>query len=259
MESLALKKGPEQMVVMNELLLVVRAQLLREGLRKLLSDAAFSVIGEASTADDALKFIDLDQTRATSLIVAEASICYDSPSFLSAMRLAAPHARIVILADEEDVLRLGHRNIAAVDGLLSLMTSAEVMAQSLRLMQLGERIVPTDLIMLLMGSEADAVGNSASLVVSADALNPRLLPGEQSPSRRETEILRYLVNGCPNKVIARELGITEATVKVHLKGLLRKIRASNRTQAAIWALNNGINMPHLLPGATASQNHTATL
>ncbi|HSK41020.1 MAG TPA: LuxR C-terminal-related transcriptional regulator, partial [Arenibaculum sp.] len=41
------------------------------------------------------------------------------------------------------------------------------------------------------------------------------------------------------KTIANHLNITEATIKVHLKSLLRKISASNRTQAAIWALNNG--------------------
>jgi two-component system, NarL family, nitrate/nitrite response regulator NarL len=40
-------------------------------------------------------------------------------------------------------------------------------------------------------------------------------------------------------VIAYKLGITEATVKVHLKTLLRKIDVNNRTQAAIWAINNG--------------------
>ena len=45
------------------------------------------------------------------------------------------------------------------------------------------------------------------------------------------------------KTIARRLGIAEATVKVHLKGLLRRIRVANRTQAAIWAMNNGIGAP----------------
>jgi hypothetical protein len=44
------------------------------------------------------------------------------------------------------------------------------------------------------------------------------------------------VSGLPNKSIARELNITEATVKVYVKGLLRKIKVSNRTQVAIWAL-----------------------
>jgi two-component system nitrate/nitrite response regulator NarL len=48
-------------------------------------------------------------------------------------------------------------------------------------------------------------------------------------------ILRYLTKGASNKQIARELGLAEATVKVHLKGVLRKMKAANRTQAAMWA------------------------
>ena len=47
------------------------------------------------------------------------------------------------------------------------------------------------------------------------------------------------MTGASNKMIAYKLGITEATVKVHLKTLLRKIDVNNRTQAAIWAMNNG--------------------
>jgi DNA-binding NarL/FixJ family response regulator len=54
-------------------------------------------------------------------------------------------------------------------------------------------------------------------------------------SKRETSILRRLVEGASNKIIARQLVITEATVKVHIKAILRKLRLHNRTQAAIWA------------------------
>jgi len=57
-------------------------------------------------------------------------------------------------------------------------------------------------------------------------------------SDREAEILQCLVNGASNKAIARDLKIAEATVKVHIRGLLRKMQLQNRTQAAIWALNN---------------------
>ena len=46
------------------------------------------------------------------------------------------------------------------------------------------------------------------------------------------------MQGSPNKVIARELDVAEATVKVHVKAILRKIQVSNRTQAAIWATEN---------------------
>jgi len=66
--------------------------------------------------------------------------------------------------------------------------------------------------------------------------SPRNHPGL---SEREAQMLNGLVKGHPNKVIARTCDITEATVKVHMKSILRKIRVDNRTQAAIWAMANG--------------------
>lgn len=57
-------------------------------------------------------------------------------------------------------------------------------------------------------------------------------------SKRETAILGLLTEGASNKAIARQLVVTEATVKVHVKAILRKLRLQNRTQAAIWANEN---------------------
>jgi two-component system, NarL family, nitrate/nitrite response regulator NarL len=137
------------------------------------------------------------------------------------------------------------------------------MAQSLRLMQMGERMVPMDFIMLLM-RQAGIAGNISNAAVPDDDVSSAIASNtssagisadavEKSPSNREAEILKYLVSGFSNKMIARHLGITEATVKVHLKGILRKIRVSNRTQAAVWALNNGIEVPSLpLPNTGAA-------
>ena len=57
-------------------------------------------------------------------------------------------------------------------------------------------------------------------------------------SPREAAILQYLRKGEPNKRIARELSLTESTVKVYLKSILRKIGVNNRTQAAVWAMSS---------------------
>jgi two-component system nitrate/nitrite response regulator NarL len=54
-------------------------------------------------------------------------------------------------------------------------------------------------------------------------------------SGREVEILKQLMEGESNKVIAKKLGIAEATIKIHVKTILRKVRVQNRTQAALWA------------------------
>ena len=57
-------------------------------------------------------------------------------------------------------------------------------------------------------------------------------------SERERQIIDGLIKGESNKTIARAFGIAEATVKVHMKAILRKIPCSNRTQVAIWALGH---------------------
>ncbi len=101
------------------------------------------------------------------------------------------------------------------------------LTESLRLVMMGEKVFPTDLSELLLRNNPQKA--------------PMPGPGErQGLTEREMQILCCLIKGQSNKMIAIHFNITEATVKVHLKSLLRKINASNRTQAAIWALNNGI-------------------
>ena len=95
--------------------------------------------------------------------------------------------------------------------------------------------MPPDLLPHLLGTKF-----AARTDTSRPSQNGTLAPAEPRPSPRETEILHYLTTGCSNRAIARQLGIAEATVKVHLKSLLCRIRVANRTQAAIWALKNGI-------------------
>jgi len=71
-------------------------------------------------------------------------------------------------------------------------------------------------------------------------------------SRREKVVLAYLTEGASNKEIARYLGLADGTVKVALKAILRKIKANNRTQAAIWALQHDIRAHVLDDGGKQS-------
>jgi DNA-binding CsgD family transcriptional regulator len=71
-------------------------------------------------------------------------------------------------------------------------------------------------------------------------------------SEREAQILDGLVKGYANKMIARSCDITEATVKVHMKSILRKIQVANRTQAAVWALEHGHSADETTKSTTAS-------
>src|SRR5258705_11591404 len=71
--------------------------------------------------------------------------------------------------------------------------------------------------------------DQAILVGTENTFAPQL-------STRKKSILRCLIEGDSNKCIARKIDIAEATVKVHVKAILRKIRVQNRTQAAIWGM-----------------------
>jgi DNA-binding NarL/FixJ family response regulator len=59
-------------------------------------------------------------------------------------------------------------------------------------------------------------------------------------SEREREVLAMVARGLPNKLIARELGISEKTVKAHLTSVFRTIGVTDRTQAALWAERHGL-------------------
>jgi DNA-binding CsgD family transcriptional regulator len=85
------------------------------------------------------------------------------------------------------------------------------------------------------GKGADGISENTA---SSRDVTPAVAAGERDPTDRQAMILKSLVNGDSNKVVARKLHIAEETVKVHMKRLLRRIGVKNRTQAAIWALNN---------------------
>ena len=104
---------------------------------------------------------------------------------------------------------------------------------------------------LLKDAEPDEIAKAVRAAARGEApLDPRagraLLSarGASSPldglSEREREVLRLVAKGLPNKLIARELSISEKTVKTHLTSVFRTIGVTDRTQAALWAERNGL-------------------
>jgi two-component system, NarL family, nitrate/nitrite response regulator NarL len=147
--------------------------------------------------------------------------CKD-PESISAHQVRG--VKIVALISEADSREVGFDEIEPLSGILTYDLSGAAFVGSLRLVCSGERVFPRD---LAMGRRPQA---------PPSGMQPRSDGAHLSP--REREMLSHLTAGRSNKTIARELGIAEATVKVHLKSVQRKIRVENRTQAAIWALAN---------------------
>jgi two-component system nitrate/nitrite response regulator NarL len=137
---------------------------------------------------------------------------------------------------------------AGACGFLCQDISAEQLSKSLELITLGQAVVPRDCPLGQVASGltvADCKTVSKRKGIDPDRLGAENSSGETSESdltrslsRRELLILRMLTEGASNKVIALKLVITESTVKVHMKAILRKLRLENRTQAAMWARNH---------------------
>jgi two-component system, NarL family, nitrate/nitrite response regulator NarL len=199
-------------------ILIETNRLFRQGLKHLLAGTRFEVSTEFNTVELALA---AGESAGTPDLVISGQPVKDEAE-LRTLREVFPTARIVVLADDlsVDVLRVAMGGGA--DGFLIKTVSPEALIQSLQLVVIGEKVFPTNLAAMLLDMTASGPLNSVRGV-----------------SPREQQILQLLVTGASNKMIAIRLGITEATVKVHLKTLLRKIDVNNRTQAAIWAMNNG--------------------
>lgn len=204
--------------------LIAGDQLLREGLKQLSGGIGLMALAEAASIDDMLDQSAEDLTP--ELIVLLDWKVGDTEFIESLQRLRSrfPTSRLVVLSENSDARGLLEALNAGVDGYLHRNMSSAALLHSIRLVMLGEAVFPGRLAMRLLSEEP------------AGAAAKPLPAGHAGLSPRETDILSLLAEGQPNKVIANHLGTTEATVKVQLRRILRKIGAQNRTQAAIWAL-----------------------
>jgi two-component system nitrate/nitrite response regulator NarL len=198
--------------------------LLRSGLRSQLDGKGFEVAAEAATVEEITR--NGTNGRAPDLIIMDFAQGTDAVAVLKA---AQPQARTIVFAESAELAHLADMFSAGADGYLLKSITPSALIESLRLVALGEKVFPSMLTDFLGAMRANQTGTSE-----------RVRVGDVALSQRELDIIRRLADGHSNKAIAKELSITEATVKVHLKTVLRKLGATNRTQVAIWAVQHGI-------------------
>jgi two-component system nitrate/nitrite response regulator NarL len=206
-------------------------RLFREGLRLLLG-ARFDIVNEAESFVDALRAMQADALNIHLLIGDPGSHSRTELDALSLISRQFPETKIIILTSETNQVMLDTVLKSGAAGVLSNDISGTALLYCIEIVLLGERIVPTFM--------PPAVRNTAHVASPPPPIANGVSELTASLSTREREILQCLVNGLSNKLISRELSMSESTVKVHLKMMLRKLRIQNRTQAAVWALNHGI-------------------
>jgi two-component system nitrate/nitrite response regulator NarL len=208
--------------------LICDSFLLRSGLQHILRDTPFAIAEAASvTGPRRLQYCAVN----TALMVIEAT--QNTSRVLEVIRQVreqSPETRIVALADQFDLGFVLAAHEVGVTGFCLTASGPEVLIKSLELVTLGESILPSEVVRSIMSrAPQDQLFQENTAEPKQSELTACKL------SAREAEILGCLTKGEPNKIIARRLDITEATIKVHVKAILRKIGVANRTQAAMWA------------------------
>jgi two-component system nitrate/nitrite response regulator NarL len=221
-------------------ILVGKSVLLREGLARILRSANFRILASVSSVDDLLPG-QLQAHQPLFLIVHTGD---DFDAVIEQIELFKdyhPDGRIAVVADRYRMDELASAFRAGASGYFVNVMTCDVFIKSIELMMMGETIFPPAFLSSVLAAEGSRPGEAVSrdqnkkqaiLVATEDTTTPQLSP-------REKSILHCLIEGASNKSIARKIHIAEATVKVHVKAILRKLRVQNRTQAAIWGMNNG--------------------
>jgi two-component system nitrate/nitrite response regulator NarL len=215
------------------IILVGERGLLREGIERILRSASFRIMASAAPGDDMMASrIQPDQLL---FLIVHTGDDFDAGvEQIEFLRNQHPKTRIAIVVTRYRLDELVAAFRAGVNGYFVDVTSCEVFAKSVELVMMGETVFPPAFLSfaLVDDNHVSTRGSSGSgAVLTTDSIDPRLSP-------REKSILRCLIEGDSNKCIARKIEIAEATVKVHIKAILRKVHVQNRTQAAIWGVNH---------------------
>ncbi len=147
-------------------------------------------------------------------------------SIISRLRAAFPDARVALVGESHDSGRIREAINLEIDGFILETINIAAFSKAVELVILGERVFPP-----LLPDEIGDAGRLPASKPTASAL--------KSLSLCELRVLALLAKAQPNKVIARNLGISESTVKVHVKSILRKTEARNRTDAALLVQESG--------------------
>lgn len=206
------------------LVLVDDHAVWRGGMRSLLEDTEFQVVGEAASGREAVTVVAATHPRLVLLDIRMAG--GDGLDALQAIKAKHPRTAVVMLTTYDNPTYMARAVAGGAAGYLLKGIDPDEMLESLRAVAHGELLLqPKDLIRSLRGVSENAVA-------SKELIEPL--------TSREEEVLRLLSTGMNNRDIAAVLFVAESTVKTHVEHIIGKLGVSDRVQAAVWAARQGL-------------------
>jgi DNA-binding NarL/FixJ family response regulator len=197
--------------------------VVREGLRAFLElQDGIEVAGDAADGDEAIEAA--ARLRPDVVLMDLVMPRLDGVAAMRALRECVPRARVIVLTSFVDDDKLLPALRAGAAGYLLKNAQPQELARAVRAAHAGEALLDP--------------------VVAARVVDALAADGGDEPlaalTPRERDVLRLIGRGFPNKQIARELGLTESTVKTHVGHVLAKLGVTDRTQAAVVAVRAGL-------------------
>ena len=211
--------------------------LVREGIARILREDHFQILASVSSVDELPSTL---QSLQLLFLITQAGDDFDlAVEHIRLVRDQHPDGRIAIVSNHDRPVELVSAFRAGASGYF-VNVSCDAFIRSIELMAMGGTVFPPAFLSFALDTKNDRTSKTAlpdeneraSFVTTEGMVAPQLSP-------REKSILRCMIEGDSNKSIAQKIGIADATVKVHVKAILRKLQVQNRTQAAIWAKNHG--------------------
>jgi DNA-binding NarL/FixJ family response regulator len=194
-------------------------EVVRAGLKALLSASDISVVAEAADGNTAFKLAKKYRPDLVSLDV-RMPVC-DGLTCLGRLKVELPRVPVIIFSSFDSPTYMARALALGAAGYLLKSTSADKIVKAIRAAATGDAIWTKEVLRQITGELAPpgAVADAGAKL-----------------TRRESEVLKQLAFGLTNKEIALSLGIGYETVKEHVQHILQKVEVSDRTQAAVWAV-----------------------
>ncbi|QGJ71179.1 Two-component system response regulator [Planctomycetales bacterium 10988] len=205
------------------LLIVDDHEVVRTGIRALVRDTGIQVVGEAETGEQAM---DKVSESLPDVVLLDVRL-ENSNGFqvLESIRAKNPTLPILILSTYDNPTYIARAMALGAKGYLLKGAKRATILEAIEKAAAGEDIWTPQELRRITGS----------------MITPRIKADLDVPlTEREAQVLRHIAYGLTNKEIAKSLDISIETVKEHVQHILRKVGVSDRTQAAVWAVRNGI-------------------
>lgn len=201
--------------------------LWRGGVRSMLEDSEFDVIGEAGSGKEAVEIVQALKPKIVLLDIRMAG--GDGLDALQVIKSQSPQTAVIMLTTYDNPTYMARAVAGGAAGYLLKGIGLDELIEALRAVASGETLLCAQ----------DLVRSLRIVEPGSDLLQDLIEP----LTNREIEVLRLLATGIPNREIASILFIAESTVKTHVEHIIAKLGVSDRVQAAVWAARSGIAIP----------------